>query len=53
MLSGQHEHCEEVGSLHLTRRHMYCYLDAVDGTVKVSGLNNEDGRVWAANDGSC
>eukprot|EP00798_Chlamydomonas_sp_ICE-L_P023061 gene23061-30250_t len=33
-------------------RYLYCYLDAVDGTVKVGGLNNERGRLRAANDGS-
>ena len=32
-------------------RHIWTYLDAVDGTVKVAGLNNQQGRLRAANDG--
>jgi hypothetical protein len=50
--SEQHGHCAEGGSTQPPQRHMYCYLDAVDGTVKVSGLNSTTGRVRAANDGS-
>lgn len=33
-------------------RHVWTYLDAVDGTIKVAGLGNEPKRVRAANDGS-
>ena len=32
--------------------HVWCYLDAVDGTAKVAGLNNQEGRFRAANDGA-
>ena len=32
--------------------HIWVYLDAVDGTVKLAGLNNQPGRLRAANDGS-
>ncbi len=31
--------------------HVWCYLDPVDGTVKVAGLNNEGGRMRLGNDG--
>jgi hypothetical protein len=32
--------------------HIWCYLDAVDGTVKLAGLGNENGRLRSANDGA-
>ncbi|GAX80200.1 hypothetical protein CEUSTIGMA_g7638.t1 [Chlamydomonas eustigma] len=31
---------------------IWCYLDAVDGTVKLAGLGNEPGRLRSANDGA-
>lgn len=31
---------------------IWCYLDAVDGTLKLSGLDNQPGRLRLVNDGS-
>jgi hypothetical protein len=39
-------HQEGDGDSLPTHGHVWCYLDAVDGTIKLSGLSSKPGVLW-------